>query len=74
MSRRRRMPALGEGRARSMLSAHDDGAAYAAIDGHRIDDFQPHVLRTHDCGAELAGDRRRACRAIISSTSCAPIR
>ncbi len=32
------------------LSALDDGTAYATIDGHRIDDFQPHVLRTHDYG------------------------
>ena len=33
------------------LSAKEDGVAYAAIDGHRIDDFQPHVLRTRDYGA-----------------------
>lgn len=32
------------------LSALEDGVAYAAIDGHRIDDFQPHVLRTRDYG------------------------
>jgi photosystem II stability/assembly factor-like uncharacterized protein len=28
-----------------------DGVVYAAIDGHRIDDFQPHVLVTSDYGA-----------------------
>jgi len=33
------------------LSPREDGVAYAAIDGHRIDDFQPHVLRTRDGGA-----------------------
>jgi photosystem II stability/assembly factor-like uncharacterized protein len=33
------------------LSAKEDGVAYAAVDGHRIDDFQPHVLRTRDGGA-----------------------
>ncbi len=33
------------------LSVQEDGVAYAAIDGHRIDDFQPHVLRTRDGGA-----------------------
>ena len=33
------------------ISAMEDGVAYAAIDGHRIDDFQPHVLATRDYGA-----------------------
>jgi len=33
------------------LSPREDGVAYAAVDGHRIDDFQPHVLRTRDGGA-----------------------
>jgi photosystem II stability/assembly factor-like uncharacterized protein len=33
------------------LSAKENGVAYAAVDGHRIDDFQPHVLRTRDNGA-----------------------
>jgi hypothetical protein len=33
------------------LSARENGVAYAAIDGHRIDYFQPHVLRTRDGGA-----------------------
>jgi photosystem II stability/assembly factor-like uncharacterized protein len=32
------------------VSALEDGVAYAVIDGHRIDDFQPHVLRTRDYG------------------------
>ena len=31
-------------------SALEDGVAYAAVDAHRIDDFQPHVLRTRDYG------------------------
>ena len=32
------------------LSSQADGTAYAAVDEHRIDDFQPHVLRTKDYG------------------------
>ncbi|MGH6879114.1 MAG: WD40/YVTN/BNR-like repeat-containing protein, partial [Rhizomicrobium sp.] len=32
------------------LSAEQPGMAYAAVDGHRIDDFQPHVFRTRDYG------------------------
>jgi photosystem II stability/assembly factor-like uncharacterized protein len=32
------------------VSETEDGVAYAAIDGHRIDDFQPHVWRTRDYG------------------------
>lgn len=32
------------------VSAHADGTAYAVIDGQRLDDWSPHVLRTHDGG------------------------
>ncbi|MBV9692258.1 MAG: hypothetical protein JO261_01025, partial [Alphaproteobacteria bacterium] len=32
------------------ISSETDGMAYAAIDCHRLDDFQPHVLRTKDYG------------------------
>jgi len=32
-------------------SSRDPAAAYVAVDGQRIDDFEPHVLRTHDGGA-----------------------
>ncbi len=32
-------------------SALQDGVAYAAVDGQRIDDFQPHVMATRDYGA-----------------------
>ena len=32
-------------------SALQDGVAYAAVDGQRLDDFQPHVLATRDYGA-----------------------
>ncbi|HEV2424872.1 MAG TPA: hypothetical protein VGZ29_08595 [Terriglobia bacterium] len=31
-------------------SHFDAGTAYAAIDRHRLDDYAPHVLRTHDYG------------------------
>jgi photosystem II stability/assembly factor-like uncharacterized protein len=33
------------------LSAQEDGVAYVAIDGQRLDDFQPHVMATRDYGA-----------------------
>ncbi|MDE2133162.1 MAG: hypothetical protein KGM97_00490 [Alphaproteobacteria bacterium] len=32
------------------VSTLEDGVAYAAVDAHRIDGFEPHVLRTHDYG------------------------
>ncbi len=32
-------------------SPHDAGTAYAAVDRHRLDDYTPHVYRTHDYGA-----------------------
>ena len=32
------------------LSALDPQTAYVAVDGHRIDDWAPHVFRTHDGG------------------------
>jgi photosystem II stability/assembly factor-like uncharacterized protein len=32
------------------VSALEDGVAYAVIDGQRLDDFQPHILRTRDYG------------------------
>ena len=32
------------------LSSADTNAAYVAVDTHRIDDFSPHVFRTHDGG------------------------
>ncbi len=32
------------------LSSTDPATAYVSVDGHRIDDFAPHILRTHDGG------------------------
>ncbi|MGN6059547.1 MAG: hypothetical protein ACTHOI_13310, partial [Sphingomicrobium sp.] len=32
------------------LSPLDPATAYVAVDGHRIDDWRPHVFRTHDGG------------------------
>ncbi len=32
------------------VSALEPGTVYAAIDSHRLDDFAPHLLRTHDSG------------------------
>jgi photosystem II stability/assembly factor-like uncharacterized protein len=31
-------------------SRHDRNTVYAAIDRHRLEDFKPHILRTHDEG------------------------
>jgi photosystem II stability/assembly factor-like uncharacterized protein len=33
------------------VSALEDGVAYIAVDGQRLDDFQPHVFKTRDYGA-----------------------
>jgi photosystem II stability/assembly factor-like uncharacterized protein len=44
------------------LSALRPGVAYVAVDGHRLDDFQPHVLRTQDYGQswqDISGDLPR---------------
>ena len=32
------------------ISSLDPATAYVAVDGHRIDDWRPHVFRTHDGG------------------------
>ena len=37
-------------------------SAYAVIDGQRLDDFQPHVLRTRDYGRHLDADHHRPAR------------
>jgi photosystem II stability/assembly factor-like uncharacterized protein len=57
------------------LSALDPATAYVAVDGQRIDDFRPHVLRTHDGGRSwtevdsgLPGDQ------IVSSVRADPVR
>ena len=44
------------------VSRLQDGVAYAAVDGQRLDDFQPRVLRTRDYGrtwSEITGDLPR---------------
>ena len=33
------------------LSEREDGVAYVALDGHRLDDLQPHAMLTRDYGA-----------------------
>lgn len=33
------------------VSPLEDGVAYVTVDGERLDDFQPHVFKTHDGGA-----------------------
>jgi photosystem II stability/assembly factor-like uncharacterized protein len=45
-------PNLGDWSKISLLDASpsDAATAYAAVDRHRLDDFAPHILRTHDYG------------------------
>jgi photosystem II stability/assembly factor-like uncharacterized protein len=45
-------PAVGPWSTVSLIEAShfDAGAAYAAIDRHTLDDYAPHILRTHDYG------------------------
>jgi photosystem II stability/assembly factor-like uncharacterized protein len=45
-------PGLTEWSKISMVEAspHDAATAYAAVDRHRLDDYGPHILRTHDFG------------------------
>jgi len=45
-------PSLGDWSKVSMLEASrfDAGTAYAAVDRHRLDDYAPHIYRTHDSG------------------------
>jgi photosystem II stability/assembly factor-like uncharacterized protein len=45
-------PGLGEWSKIGILDAsrHDPATAYAAIDRHRLDDYQPYIYRTHDYG------------------------
>jgi photosystem II stability/assembly factor-like uncharacterized protein len=46
-------PALSAWSKVSLIEAspHEAGAAYAAIDRHRLDDYAPHIYRTRDYGA-----------------------
>jgi photosystem II stability/assembly factor-like uncharacterized protein len=45
-------PGLGAWSKIGILDAshHDAGTAYAAVDRHRLDDYQPYLYRTHDFG------------------------
>jgi photosystem II stability/assembly factor-like uncharacterized protein len=45
-------PGIGELSRFSLIDAspHDAATAYAAVDRHRLDDYGPHVFRTHDFG------------------------
>jgi hypothetical protein len=45
-------PGLGEWSRISILDAShfDAGTLYAAVDRHRLDDYQPYIFRTHDFG------------------------
>ncbi|HEV2385714.1 MAG TPA: hypothetical protein VGS20_00525 [Candidatus Acidoferrales bacterium] len=45
-------PGLSEGSVISIIEASpfDAGAAYAAVDNHQVNDFNPHIYRTRDAG------------------------
>ncbi|HET7316250.1 MAG TPA: hypothetical protein VFI88_02355, partial [Sphingomicrobium sp.] len=57
------------------LSPLDPATAYLAVDAHRIDDWRPHVFRTHDGGrswVEVA--RGLPPRQVVSSVRSDPVR
>ena len=43
-------------------SHFDANEAYAAVDRHRLEDYEPYIYRTKDAGKTLAEDHRPACR------------
>jgi photosystem II stability/assembly factor-like uncharacterized protein len=56
-----RLPGVPRGTyvSRIEVSRHGEGRAYAALDGHRSDDYRPYVFRTDDHGRSwraIAGD------------------
>lgn len=56
-------------------SALDTRTAYAAIDGHRLGDLRPHVLRTHDGGATWTEvDRGLPSEEFVSVVRADPVR
>ncbi len=56
-------------------SALDAGAAYAAIDRHRLDDVAPYIYRTHDFGRHWSrADQGIPAGAIVRAVRADPIR
>ena len=57
------------------LSASEHDTAYVAVDGQRLDDFAPHVFRTHDNGRTWAAiDSGLPADEIVSAVRADPIR
>jgi hypothetical protein len=57
------------------LSPLDPQTAYVAADGHRIDDWAPHVFRTHDGGATWqAISAGLPARQVVTSVRADPVR
>jgi photosystem II stability/assembly factor-like uncharacterized protein len=57
------------------LSPLDPATAYVAVDAHRIDDFRPHVLRTHDGGRSWTEvTRGLPAEQVVSSVRSDPVR
>jgi photosystem II stability/assembly factor-like uncharacterized protein len=57
------------------LSVSDPAVAYVAVDGQRLDDFTPHVFRTHDGGRNWSEiDRGLPSDQIVSVVRADPIR
>lgn len=57
------------------LSSRDANTAYAAVDGQRIDDWRPHVFRTHDGGKSWTEITRGLPEGqIVSSVRADPVR
>src|SRR5439155_1094343 len=56
-------------------SPFDAGAAYAAVDRHRLDDFAPYIYRTRDGGAHWArSDQGIAPQAYVNAVRADPVR
>jgi len=57
------------------VSSLAQGVAYAAVDGHRIDDFQPHIFRTQNSGQSWQDISRGLPRDhFVSVVRCDPIK
>ena len=56
---------------RLVASRFDEGTAYATFDGHRYDDFAPHVYKTTDFGATWRSDPQQSSGASARCASSA---
>lgn len=57
------------------LSRLDPQTAYVAVDGHRIDDWAPHILRTHDGGRSwVEATRGLPAGEVVTAVRADPVR